>query len=96
MLNTFRIRLVALIMLLIVLRAGQGFYADRQLSKFQELVNAAYDVGIASEDHAREHLVSQEIFANAQAYSVAVLEKDGPSRERAAQALTNLPAQLAN
>jgi len=96
MLNTFRARLIALIVLLIVLRAVQGFYADRQLSKFQEVVNAAYGVSTAVEDHTKEHIITAEIFAEAQAYSLAILEKDAPGKERAAQALTELSDDLAN
>ena len=96
MLNTFRARLIALIVLLLVLRAVQGVYADRQFSKFQDVVNAAYDVGTASEDHAKEHKLISDVFSRVQAYSNAVSEKDVPNRERAAQALTNLPEKLAN
>ena len=62
MLNTFRARLIALIVLLLVLRAVQGVYADRQFSKFQDVVNAAYDVGTASEDHAKEYKLISDVF----------------------------------
>jgi len=96
MLTTFRTRLIALIVLLIVLRAVQGFYADRQLSKFQGVVNAAYDVSTAVEDHTKEHIITAGIFAEAQAYSLAILEKNAPGKERAAQALTELSDDLAN
>jgi methyl-accepting chemotaxis protein len=96
MLNTFRARLIALIVLLIVLRAVQGVYADRQLSKFQEVVSAAYSMSNAAEDHAKEHIVTSEIYAEAQAYSIALSEKDAPGRERAARALTDLSGELAN
>jgi methyl-accepting chemotaxis protein len=96
MLNTFRARLIALIVLLLVLRAVQGVYADRQFSKFQDVVNAAYDVGTASEDHAKEYKLISDVFNRVQAYSSAVSEKDVPNRERAAQALTSLSEKLAN
>jgi len=96
MLTTFRARLIALIVLLIVLRAVQGFYTDHQLSKFQEVVNAAYDVATASEDHAKEHILMSEIFGRAQTYSNAALEKDAPSRARAAQELSELTDHIKN
>jgi methyl-accepting chemotaxis protein len=96
MLNTFRARLIALIALLIVLRAVQGAYADHQLSKFQEVVNAAYEVATASEDHAKEHILMSEIFGRAQTYSNAALEKDAPSRARAAQELSELTDHIKN
>ncbi len=96
MLTTFRARLIALIVLFLVLRAVQGVYADRQLSQFQAVVNAAYDVGTASEDHAKEHILLSEIFGRAQTYSSAALEKDAPGRELAAQALSDLSDQIKN
>eukprot|EP01036_Dinobryon_divergens_P000487 gene487-613_t len=96
MLTTFRARLIALIVLFLVLRAVQGVYADRQLSQFQGVVNAAYDVGTASEDHAKEHILLSEIFGRVQTYSSAALEKDAPGRELAAQALSDLSDQIKN
>ena len=96
MLTTFRARLIALIVLFLVLRAVQGVYADRQLSQFQAVVNAAYDVGTASEDHAKEHILLSEIFGRAQTYSSAALEKDAPGRELAAQALSDLSDRIKN
>ena len=96
MLTTFRARLIALIVLFLVLRAVQGVYADRQLSQFQAVVNAAYDVGTASEDHAKEHILLSEIFGRAQTYSSAALEKDAPGRELAAQALSDLSDSIKN
>ena len=96
MLTTFRARLIALVVLFLVLRAVQGVYADRQLSQFQAVVNAAYDVGTASEDHAKEHILLSEIFGRAQTYSSAALEKDAPGRELAAQALSDLSDRIKN
>ena len=96
MLTTFRARLIALIVLFLVLRAVQGVYADRQLSQFQAVVNAAYDVGTASEDHAKEHILLSEIFGRALTYSNAAFEKDAAGRELAAQALSDLSDQIKN
>ena len=94
MLTTFRARLIALIVLFLVLRAVQGVYADRQLSKFQEVINTAYEVATASEDHAKEHILVSEIFGTALTYSNAAFEKDAAGRERAGEELSELSAAI--
>ena len=90
MLTTFRARLIALIVLLLILRTVQGVYADRQLSKFQEVINTAYEVATVSEDHAKEHILMSEIFGTALAYSNAAFEKDAAGRARAGEKLSEL------
>ncbi len=90
MLTTFRARLIALIVLLLIVRTVQGVYADRQLSKFQEVINTAYEVATASEDHAKEHILVSEIFGTALTYSNAAFEKDAAGRARAGEKLSEL------
>ena len=94
MLTTFRARLIALIVLLLIVRTVQGVYADRQLSKFQEVINTAYEVATASEDHAKEHILMSEIFGTALTYSNAAFEKDAAGRERAGAELSELSAAI--
>ena len=94
MLTTFRARLIALIVLLLILRTFQGVYADRQLSKFQEVINTAYEVATASEDHAKEHILMSEIFGTALTYSNAAFEKDAAGRESAGAELSELSAAI--
>ena len=94
MLTTFRARLIALIVLLLIVRTVQGVYADRQLSKFQEVINTAYEVATASEDHAKEHILVSEIFGTALTYSNAAFEKDAAGRERAGEELSELSAAI--
>ena len=94
MLTTFRARLIALIVLLLMVRTVQGVYADRQLSKFQEVINTAYEVATASEDHAKEHILMSEIFGTALTYSNAAFEKDAAGRERAGAELSELSAAI--
>ena len=96
MLKTFRARLLALIVMFVILRTGQGFYAELQFSKFQDMVNAAYDVGTAAEDHTKEYQLVTEVYSRVQTYSNAIVEKDIQNRERAAKSLVDLVDELNN
>ena len=94
MLNTYRARLLALIVLLILLRVMQGFYDHRQLTKFEEVVAAANDVGVAAEDEAKQLTLITAIFGAVQVYSNATFEKDLEKRERASGSLVNLIGEV--
>ena len=94
MLNTYRAKLLALIVLLILLRVMQGVYDHRQLTKFEEVVAAANDVGIAAEDEAKQLTLITGIFGAVQVYSNATFEKDLEKRERASSSLVNLIGEI--
>jgi len=94
MLNTYRARLLALIVLLILLRVMQGFFDHRQLTKFEEVVAAANDVGVAAEDEAKQLTLITAIFGAVQVYSNATFEKDLEKRERASGSLVNLIGEV--
>jgi len=72
----------------------QGFYDHRQLTKFEEVVAAANDVGVAAEDEAKQLTLITAIFGAVQVYSNATFEKDLEKRERASGSLVNLIGEV--
>jgi methyl-accepting chemotaxis protein len=82
--------MLALITLLVLLRVLNGFYDHRQFSKFEGVIAAANDVGVAAEDHAKQLNLITGIFGTAQVYINATFEKDVEKREVASNSLLGL------
>jgi len=84
MLQTFRARLIALIALLVVLRALQWFYVDYEVGTFRDLNDAQTTESIAGSEQTRLYFMAVELFGEAQVYANAISDKDPERKEKAA------------
>jgi len=83
MLNTFRSRLIALMVFLVFVRLVQGYFSVSQLNTYQGFVTASTSVDEVQNRFANVHLLSAELLTEAIEYANATLQKD-PERSEAA------------
>ena len=84
MLHTYRARLIALLALLVFLRALQWLYVDDAIDTFRGLNEVQSTESVAGSEQARLYFMAVELFGEAQVYSNSALDKDIERRDKAA------------
>ena len=90
MLNTFRSRLIALMVFLVFVRVVQGYFSISQLNTYQGFVSATTSVDEVQTRFGNVHLLSAELLTKAIEYANAVLQKDPERSEEAGKKLQEL------
>ena len=90
MLNTFRSRLIALMVFLVVVRVVQGYVSISQLNAYQGFVTESTTVDEVQNRFANVHLLSAELLTEAIEYANAVLQKDPARSEEAGKKLQEI------
>lgn len=94
MLNTFRSRLIALMVFLIFVRVVQGYFSISQLNTYQGFVTASTSVDEVQTRFSNVHLLSAELLTEAIEYANAVLQKDPGRSEEAGKKLQEIIDEL--
>ena len=90
MLNTFRSRLIALMVFLVFVRVVQGYFSISQLNTYQGFVSATASVDEVQTRFGNVHLLSAELLTEAIEYANAVLQKDPQRSEEESKKLQGL------
>lgn len=90
MLNTFRSRLIALMVFLVFVRVVQGYFSISQLNTYQGFVAASTAVDEVQTRFANVHLLSAELLTETIEYASAVLQKDPARSEEAGKKLQEI------
>ena len=90
MLNTFRSRLIALMVFLVFVRVVQGYFSISQLNTYQGFVSATTSVDEVQTRFGNLHLLSAELLTEAIKYANAVLQKDPERSEKAGKKLQEI------
>lgn len=79
MLNTFRSRLIALMVFLVFVRVVQGYFSVNQLNAYEGLIVESTSTDEVQNRFGNVHLLSAELLTETIEYSNAILQKD-PAR----------------
>ncbi len=90
MLNTFRSRLIALMVFLVFVRVVQGYFSISQLSTYQGFIAASTAVDEVQTRFDNVHLLSAELLTETIEYANAVLQKDPARSEEAGKKLQEI------
>ena len=90
MLNTFRSRLIALMVFLVFVRVVQGYFSISQLNTYQGFIAASTAVDEVQTRFNNVHLLSAELLTETIEYANAVLQKDPARSEEAGKKLQEI------
>jgi len=96
MLNTYRSRLIALMVFLVFVRVVQGYFSVNQLGTYQGFITASTSVDEVQTRFGNVHLLSAELLTEAIEYSNAVLQKDPERSEESGKKMQEVMNDLRN